>query len=1047
MKMSSARRRVVSDINATATMTWTHCFLKASKQPNLFLRLSYLCFMILWFAFYPGSVEAQTQTVDPRETGPKILIINSYHPGYIWSDEEQQGAIEVLRRGAPERNIYVEYMDSKHQAGGAYLETLRTLFRQKYQNKKIDVILALDNPALRFVLINRKTLFPDVPVVFCGINDYQPDMHKGHADVTGIAQSMDPSGTIDLMLKLHPQTREILVINDYTVTGLSFKKEIESLLPQLSGRVRIRFNDQVSFNELVDSVKGLPADHLILLQSFVTDKTGRVLDWRQVTEQLASQASVPVYGVHEERLGLGISGGRLLGGRRHGADAAGIALRILAGEKPSVIPVVTKSDAQYMFDDSMLRRFKIDSSALPAESIVINRPVSFFAAHKKIIIIASQLILVLCVVIVLLAINIFQRRRAADILGISERQFRSLFESMNEGVALHELICDDRGQPVDYRLVDVNPAYEKHTGMPVQKAKGRLSRSAYGTAEPPYLDIFSKVALTGIPDYFETFFPPLNRHFSVSIFSPGQRQFVTVFQDISGRKTMEAALEAEKERLLVTLRSIGDGVITTDIEGRIVLMNQVAEELTGWSQEEAATLPLPDVFCIINEGTRKRCENPVEKVLASGSIVALANHTILIAKDKTERIIADSAAPIRDRDNQILGVVLVFRDTTSKKRMEDAIKNAEKLEAIGILAGGIAHDFNNLLGGIFGYLEMIKRDAGRGELSQVSTCVTKALSTYERARHITQQLLTFSKGGAPVRKVLRLDRLIRESVTFVLAGSDVTAAFHIPDGPSLCSCDEAQIGQVIDNIVINARDSMHDGGRLEVSLSLIAPRETPKVLMPAHYFVITIRDNGAGIARDHMPYIFDPFFTTRPRGSGLGLATSYSIIKKHNGHIEAESELGVGSVFRIYLPKADTAGKDGAGRSVYQVLRQGNGSILIMDDEDFILDVVSAMLKAKGFNPVTARDGDQALALVQEAKRNQTFFSAAILDLTIPGGRGGKETVREMMELDPDLIVIAASGYSDDPVMASPADFGFAAKLAKPFRLADIEEVLKELLP
>jgi CheY-like chemotaxis protein len=239
---------------------------------------------------------------------------------------------------------------------------------------------------------------------------------------------------------------------------------------------------------------------------------------------------------------------------------------------------------------------------------------------------------------------------------------------------------------------------------------------------------------------------------------------------------------------------------------------------------------------------------------------------------------------------------------------------------------------------------------------------------------------------------------------------------------------------------------MKDGGQIEVSLSSILPHETPKVLLPGHYFVITIRDKGVGISKDHMPYIFDPFFTTRAKGSGLGLATSYSIIKKHKGHIEAESEVGVGSVFRIYLPKADPDEKGFVEKPARTPSHKSGGKILVMDDEDFILDVVSAMLRAKGFIPVTARDGDQAIAQVGEAFRNNERFDAAILDLTIPGGRGGKETVRELLEMDENLVLIAASGYSDDPVMASPADFGFSGRLVKPFRITDMEELLKGLL-
>ena len=249
---------------------------------------------------------------------------------------------------------------------------------------------------------------------------------------------------------------------------------------------------------------------------------------------------------------------------------------------------------------------------------------------------------------------------------------------------------------------------------------------------------------------------------------------------------------------------------------------------------------------------------------------------------------------------------------------------------------------------------------------------------------------------------------------------------------------------MIDNIVLNARESMPRGGRLEISLSRVEPDAAPPVLSSASYLLMTVRDSGEGISKEHLPHIFEPFFTTRHPSSGLGLATSYSIIKKHDGYIEAESRLGAGSVFRIYLPEAEDIPKAVVPEEMK--VRRGNGSILVMDDEDFILEVTLAMLQAIGYKAVSVRNGDEAIRRIREAAATHEFFSAAILDLMIPGGRGGKETVRELLAIDKDLKVVAASGYSDDPVMSCPDEFGFAASLAKPFRLAELDLLLKSLL-
>jgi PAS domain S-box-containing protein len=520
--------------------------------------------------------------------------------------------------------------------------------------------------------------------------------------------------------------------------------------------------------------------------------------------------------------------------------------------------------------------------------------------------------------------------------------------------------------------------------------------------------------------------------------------FLAMLEDITAVKEAERAIADEKERLLVTLRSIGDGVITTDRQGRITLVNKVAEELTGWSLDDALGKPLAEVFHIINEQTRERCESPVEKVLKSGGIVGLANHTALIRRDGTEMIIADSGAPIRDRESRIIGVVLVFRDITEKEKGALILQNAQKLEAVGVLAAGIAHDFNNLLGGIFGYLELAREQAEQGDGGGAAKTLYKGIGVFDRAKNLTQQLLTFSKGGLPLRKTLSLADHVRKSVSFALSGSNISPVFTISPDVRLCDFDENQMAQVFDNIAINARQAMPLGGKIDVTVRNVAPDDAPAPLAKNTYVCVSIRDYGVGITKEHLPRIFDPFFTTKQQGNGLGLATSYSIVKNHDGIIDVESAPGKGATFHIYLPASP--GQIVVSEKAIKHVHKGEGRILVMDDEEFVLDVATHLLQSMGYAVTAARDGDEAIALTRQAEESGERFSAAILDLTIPGGKGGREIVSELLKIDPKLKVIASSGYSSDPVMSTPADYGFSTRLAKPYRKDDLARVLEAVL-
>ncbi|MDA3845815.1 MAG: PAS domain S-box protein [Vallitaleaceae bacterium] len=510
---------------------------------------------------------------------------------------------------------------------------------------------------------------------------------------------------------------------------------------------------------------------------------------------------------------------------------------------------------------------------------------------------------------------------------------------------------------------------------------------------------------------------------------------LSITRDITERKHAESAILEERERLAVTLRSIGDGVITTDIYGKVVIMNKVAEELTGWQQLEAKGQPISSIFKIINEATRDPHVNPVEKVISLAKIVELENHTVLISKDGTERIIADSGAPIKDRDGNIIGVVLVFRDMTEKQKLLDNIQRFDKLESLGILAGGIAHDFNNLFGGIFGYIDLAK--IGSEDNPLVTKYLDKALTVFERAKDLTQQLLTFSKGGIPKRKTGQLAELIKQYSAFVLSGTNIKCDYHIPEDLWLCDFDENQIGQVVDNIIINAQQSMIEGGTIDISLSnVIVSIKDSYSVSPGKYIKISISDTGAGIPQDIMKHMFDPFFSTKQKGNGLGLATCYSIIQKHDGYIDVNSVVGEGSSFHIYLPASDNEEVIDTDNDL--IRHQGVGSIIVMDDEDFMREVVGEMVREMGYSVIEVNSGEEALLLSLEAKTNHLTVSGALVDLTIPGGLGGKEVIDAIRKLFPDIPIFASSGFSENPIMARPNDYGFTDSIQKPFRKNDL---------
>ncbi len=518
-----------------------------------------------------------------------------------------------------------------------------------------------------------------------------------------------------------------------------------------------------------------------------------------------------------------------------------------------------------------------------------------------------------------------------------------------------------------------------------------------------------------------------------------------ITKDITKLKEAERELEKEKEMLAVTLRSIGDGVITTDVRGRIVLFNQVAERLTGWTATLAVGRPLEEVFCADGPEVGETNAQLLPRVL-DGEAPPPARDTVLSARGEGERPISQSFAPITDHDGRILGAVLVFRDITERLRVEAELQKAGKLESIGLLAGGIAHDFNNVLTVILGNISLARLADGMGR--PVGDSLVEAEKASLRARELTQRLLTFARGGAPIKKPVQLAPLARDCAARVLEDGAVTPGFYFGDGLWSVEADEAQIVQVLQNLIRYARASMSADPRLDIHVFNQQIDSDPLLfLKPGRYVRVSIRDYGAGIQQESLPRIFDPYFGPKKQGHGLELATAYSIVRKHEGQIRVESIAGQGTVFHVYLPAAEAPVALPAPRPRALRPEAGPRRVLVMDDELPIRKLAVQLLQRLGCTVETAADGAEAIQLYESARDRGEPFGAVIADLTVPNGMGGKDMIRELRARDPEVLAIVSSGYSNDPVMANFRDFGFAGVMPKPYSSEDLATALEELFP
>ena len=514
-----------------------------------------------------------------------------------------------------------------------------------------------------------------------------------------------------------------------------------------------------------------------------------------------------------------------------------------------------------------------------------------------------------------------------------------------------------------------------------------------------------------------------------------------VFTDITERLRAERALEERRQELITTLRSISDSVITVDALCRVILMNPSAERLLGHEHAAVVGRPLRELVASVDEKTREPRPLPAQLLLEKESIDHAADAYLLVSPDGTERIIADNTAVIRDTAGKVTGAVLALRDITRERRREVEEARASKLESLGLLAGGIAHDFGNLLTALIGNISLLQMEPN---LSPVSLARLESMDRIGwRAHDLTQQLLIFAKGGTPEKKVISLGVLVKEAATFAVANTPVTLALDLDPSLLPVSADEAQLLQVVNNLAVNAVQAMPEGGSLRVSARTVAAdADSQSPLPPGRWVEIRVTDTGSGISPQNLEKIFEPFFTTKKKGTGLGLATCYSIIKAHGGRLRVDSQVGVGTTFVILLPGVEAVAVAESGGQT----RAAMGRILIMDDDRQMRESVSLMLGLSGYESADADDGEEAIKKYVAARDAGRPFDVVLLDLRVPVGMGGLEAVKKLLEIDPAVKAIASSGYPDDPAMLEFKAHGFVASLPKPFKIDALRNALKAIL-
>jgi PAS domain S-box-containing protein len=612
----------------------------------------------------------------------------------------------------------------------------------------------------------------------------------------------------------------------------------------------------------------------------------------------------------------------------------------------------------------------------------------------------------------------------------TERLLGSLFRHMTEGLALHEMVCDAAGKPVNYRILAVNPQFEQCTGLQPEQVVGKLATEAYGSHEPPYLAEFSAVAMGGRASRLAVYFSPLARHFEISIAPLGPGFFATIFLDVSEQKRHEQALRSSEERFRKVFNFAPDPLTVSSPDGRLLRCNQAFCKVAGYTEAELVGHSPTEIGLWIDP---KQREAMYAELAHKGEISGL--ETEIRRKDCKIGIMRLSARRVELGEQTL--ILTGGQDITEQRSLEQQVLHSQKLESLGVLAGGIAHDFNNLLTGILGNADLALADLS--PVAPARESVEAIVIGARRAAELCRQLLAYSGKGRFLVRPLDLMELVQEMAHLlsISISKKVVLKYHFAKDLPAIEADATQIRQTIMNLIVNASEAIGDrSGVISVTTGLancdtdyLKTCLTADGIQPGDFVFVEVADTGHGMERATQDRIFDPFFTTKFTGRGLGLAAVLGIVRGHKGAINVHSEVGRGTTFRLLFPATETQAHEVANATANDRAWRGHGKILVVEDEESVRNLTRRMLERAGFTVLTVDDGRQAVELYQ---RIMAEVALVILDLTMPH-LDGEACFRELRLLKPEVKVILSSGYNEQDIVNLFAGKGLAGFVQKPY--------------